>query len=80
MVAKAKPVKSKPLPKEPDEPEYKVETYWVDTGWGCGAMEVCGGIVVSGAPIFRRFRGQSFETITRRYKVRPCADARAVRA
>ncbi len=79
--------KAKPLPKskpEPDdftiadeEPEYKVETYWVDTGWACGAMDVCGGIVVAGAPIFRRFRGQSFDAVSRRYKVIPCTEEHA---
>lgn len=44
--------------------------YWIDTKWACGGIEVQDKIVVSGAPIFRKFIGQSIYKLMRFYKVR----------
>ena len=39
-----------------------MRAYLVDTGWACGVMEVDDwGLIRNCAPIFRRWRGTSFE-------------------
>jgi len=43
--------------------------YWLDTGWGCGAILVRNGVVVDGAPIFIRLWGQRLEKMKRLYQV-----------
>lgn len=42
---------------------------WIDTGWACGGIEVLDGVVVGGAPIFRKFYGQRAKDLQKRYKV-----------
>lgn len=43
--------------------------YYIDTGWGCGAIIVKRGIVVDSAPIFRKLRGKRISYLKRIY---PC--------
>jgi len=38
--------------------------YWIDSGWGCGGVRVDGkGIVVEGAPIFWKFKGNHLQKL-----------------
>ena len=37
--------------------------YWIDTGWACGGVIVENDIIVSGAPIFKRFFGQPIDSL-----------------
>lgn len=45
--------------------------YWIDTGWGCGGIIVAPNniIIPGGAPIFKKFIGQSIEKLKRSYKI-----------
>ena len=44
--------------------------YWIDTRWGCGGILVNEqGIVIDGAPIFRRLIGQSVASLRRSYRL-----------
>jgi hypothetical protein len=36
----------------------KTETYWLNTGWATGGVIVEDGIIIDGAPIFRKLIGQ----------------------
>ena len=45
--------------------------HWFDTQWGCGGIESVDGVVVSGAPIFRRFQGARIEDLKTMYKLQP---------
>lgn len=46
---------------------------WLDTGWACGGILVRGGVIVGGAPIFRKLCGQVLSTVLARgrYKAIP---------
>lgn len=44
--------------------------YWIYTKWACGGIKVEKGIVVSGAPIFKRLIGQRLQELQRIYKVK----------
>lgn len=53
----------------------------IDTGWACGGLFVQGDTVVGGAPIFKRFVGQSLAKLSRTYKVEEMiAPTRSMRA
>ena len=41
--------------------------YWFNTEWACGGLEVRASVVVSTAPIFKKFRGQHIENLRRIY-------------
>jgi hypothetical protein len=48
--------------------------YWLDTGWGCGAIVTIPAgndeeLIVDSAPIFHRLRGASLETLKRKFRV-----------
>ena len=43
--------------------------YLLDTKWACGLIIVRDGIIVDGAPIFRKFFGQSIDKISKIYKI-----------
>jgi len=45
--------------------------YWIDTGWGCGGIITSNGIVVDGAPIFRKLRGQLVSKLSKYYNIIP---------
>jgi len=43
--------------------------YWLDTGWGCGAVGVDEtGIIRDGAPIFKKLLGQALGNLPAKYK------------
>lgn len=42
--------------------------YWIDTAWACGGIVVEAGMIISGAPIFRRLVGQRFEDVKKFYR------------
>ena len=41
----------------------------LDTKWACGLIIVRDGIIVDGAPIFRKLFGQSIDKIGKIYKI-----------
>lgn len=51
-----------------------MKLYWIDTGWACGGIWVKDGFVVNGAPIFRKFNGQTLEKLMKSYKVILCEE------
>jgi uracil-DNA glycosylase family 4 len=44
------------------------DLYQIDTGWGCGGIFVENGIIVGGAPIFKKLFGETLDKIRRTYK------------
>jgi hypothetical protein len=41
-----------------------VTRWWLlDTGWACGGVATRAGVIVDGAPIFRRLLGQRFAAV-----------------
>ena len=44
--------------------------YWIDTKWACGGIWVKNKIVYEGAPIFRKFIGQSINRLKQIYQVK----------
>lgn len=47
----------------------KEDLYWIDSKWGCGGIFVKDGIIVGGAPVFKKFIGQSIQKISNYYKI-----------
>lgn len=45
-------------------------SYWVDTGFACGLVEVAGDRIIDTAPIFTRWRGQSWAKFKHYYKAK----------
>ena len=46
-----------------------MDEYLLDTKWACGLIIVKDGIVIDGAPIFRKLFGQSLLKLQKIYKV-----------
>jgi len=46
-----------------------IEWWWIDTRWACGGIKTKDGVVIYGAPIFKKFKGQSIQRLCRSYKV-----------
>lgn len=44
-------------------------SFFIDTRWGCGGVEAIEGIIVGGAPIFRKFYGQTIDELSKCYKI-----------
>ena len=44
--------------------------YWIDTKWACGGIWVKNKIVYEGAPIFKKFIGQSINRLKQIYQVK----------
>ena len=45
--------------------------YQLDTKWGCGGIKVENGIVVEGAPIFRKLISEKITKLQKYYKLTP---------
>ena len=50
-----------------------LKLYWIDTRWACGGIITQFGIVIDGAPIFRKFIGQNIARLAKSYKFIECA-------
>lgn len=48
----------------------KLTTYWVDTGFACGCVEVQGNKIVNTCPIWKKWEGQSWSRFKSYYKAK----------